>query len=327
MILEIKNDMKELIGLEYKNINSLNQNEKNLEKSLSDNIGDLIFPEYLVFGNERSFQKEADIFAVDEFGNLIVFELKVAGEYDRGKIYQALEYAQIFSNWQYSEMNIHFKKCFPTRKQELSQAFCDHFGFKLDESKFNRNQRILVISNGSSIKTRSVSEYWKSKNIDIEEYFYRIYNINGNQYFELSNELYSGKNSSHCWINTNKKYDENAYIDMVTNSKASTYGDKKYLINESLKGSYIFLYHNGYGIIGAGVATLTIKEIESNEEKYVQLKDFIHGLDNSKQSIEKFIEPAKIKKILNQDFYFAKTKVGLSEDQAKLLYKECESTF
>ncbi|EMF80901.1 hypothetical protein LEP1GSC188_3154 [Leptospira weilii serovar Topaz str. LT2116] len=200
MILEIKNQMKELIAVDYKSINSLGKNEKNLEQALAKNIGDLIFPEYLVIGNQRSFQKEADIFAVDEQGNLIVFELKVAGEYDRGKIYQALEYAQIFSNWQYDDMNIHYKKCYPNTKQDLKDAFRDQFGFELESSKFNRNQKIVVISNGSAIQTKSVSEYWKRKNIEIEEYFYRIYDIQGSIFFELSNELYSGKVSGNCWI-------------------------------------------------------------------------------------------------------------------------------
>lgn len=327
MILEIKNQMKELVAVEYKSINSLGQNEKNLEEALARNIGDLIFPEYLVFGNERSFQKEADIFAVDEYGNLIVFELKVEGEYDRGKIYQALEYAQIFSNWQYEDMNAHYQKCYPLRKQELMDAFRDQFGFELESSKFNRNQKIIVISNGSSIQTKSVSEYWKRKNIEIEEYFYRIYDIQGKLYFELSNELYSGKASSHCWINTNKKYDQEAYFDMVQNSKASAYGDKTYLINDSMKGSYIFLYHNGYGIIGAGIATATIKDVQTREEKYISLKDFIHGVDLQTKEIKKYISPQQIRALLNQDFWFAKTKVSLVEEHAKILFDECKSKF
>ena len=93
MLLEIKNEMKELIPVDYKNISeSLGQNEKNLEEALSRNIGDILFPEYLVFGNERKYQKEPDIFAIDEHGNLVLFELKVAGEYDRGKIYQAADH-------------------------------------------------------------------------------------------------------------------------------------------------------------------------------------------------------------------------------------------
>lgn len=45
-------------------------------------IGNEIFPEYMVFGNERSLQKEADLFAVDGNGSLVVIELKVEGHYE-----------------------------------------------------------------------------------------------------------------------------------------------------------------------------------------------------------------------------------------------------
>lgn len=327
MLLEIKNQMKDLVPLEYKNVStSLGQNEKNLEEALSRNIGDVLFPEYLVFGNERSFQREADIFAMDEHGNLIVFELKVAGEYDRGKIYQALEYSQRFSNWQYKDMNEHYKKCFPS-SQELKQAFNDHFGFELDTSKYNQNQKIIIISNGSSIQTKSVSEYWKNKGIEIEEYFYRIYEIQGKQYFELSNELYVSRSYGPCWINTCERYIEGAYIDMINNSKASAYGDTAYQINDALRGSMIFLYHNGYGIIGAGIGTAQIRKIKKKEEKYISLKEFIHGVNLHTNEIEKSITPSEIKSMLKQDFWFAKTKVTLRDEQAKILFEECKKRF
>lgn|GEM_PF-5641631 len=71
-------------------VESLGGNEKYLENYLKETIGDILFPEYLIFGNERAFQREADLFAVNNAGDLIVFELKVGGHYDRGKTYQAL---------------------------------------------------------------------------------------------------------------------------------------------------------------------------------------------------------------------------------------------
>ena len=58
-----------------------------------------------------------------------------------------MEYAQIFSVWQYSDMNIHFKKCFDDSvDQSLLDKFEEHFGYRLDESKFNRSQKVIVIS-------------------------------------------------------------------------------------------------------------------------------------------------------------------------------------
>lgn len=328
MIFEIKNDMKELVPLDFDDIsNSLGQNEKNLEEALSRNIGDAIFPEYLVFGNERSFQREADIFAIDEYGNLVLFELKVSGHYDRGKIYQALDYAQAFSHWQYAEMNAHYKKCFPERKQELASAFADQFGFDLDTSKYNMAQRIIVISNGSSADIRSVSDYWKRKGIDIQEFFYRIYELDGRKYFELSNELYFPRSYGHCWINTCERHIPGAYMDMVTQAKASAYGDKMYQINENMKSALVFLYHNGYGIIAAGKGTAKIREETEKEEKYISLKDFVHGVDTKNGAIVKYVSPPEIRSLLNQDFWFAKTRVSLSAEQAETLFNHCAKIF
>ncbi|OQX02787.1 MAG: hypothetical protein BWK80_57110, partial [Desulfobacteraceae bacterium IS3] len=289
-----------------------------------------VFPEYFVFGNERSFQREADIFAVNGEGDLVVFELKVAGEYDRGKIYQALEYSQLFSRWEYSDMNAHYKKCYPNHSLALAEAFENHFGYRIDIGKYNRNQKIIVISNGSSLQTQTVSQYWKGKGIDIEEYYYRIYEIAETQYFELSTELYVQNTANHCWINTCEKYIKGAYLDMVKNQKASAYGDVAWVVNESMKSSFVFLYLNGYGIVGAGVGTATIRDNGQegdDRERYIVLKDFVHGVDIQSGRVERSILPFEIKKMLNRDFWFATTRVPLSDENAKTLFEKAKSVF
>lgn len=331
MILKANNALTELEPILYQNINQIfGQNEKNLEEALSMNIGNVIFPEYFVFGNERLFQREADIFALNRNGDLVVFELKVQGEYDRGKIYQALDYAQSFSNWQYEDMNSHYKKCFPNQTLDLCSAFENHFGFKLDLSKYNREQKIIVISNGSSIHTRTVAEYWKNKGIDIEEYYYRIYQIGSDYYFELSTELYVQTITNDCWINTCEKYIQGAYVDMVKNHKASAYGNMGWVIQPSMKSSYVFLYLNGYGIIAAGLGTASIQNNGLSDDEYEQwinLDKFIHGVDLNTEKVLKSIPASIIKKELNRDFWFATTKVPLTKEEAAKLYSIAEQTF
>jgi len=139
-------------------VDALGGSEKDLENYLKGIIGDILFPEYFIFGNERPLQREADLFAVNNNGDLVVFELKVHGHYDRGKIYQALSYAQQFSYWRYDEMNKHFKKCFKDGK-ELKDAFEDHYGRKIDLNEFNKRQRTIVISHSSSENTDTVAKY------------------------------------------------------------------------------------------------------------------------------------------------------------------------
>jgi hypothetical protein len=321
MIFDIDKEFKNIKPVGFKNIREINkENEKRLENLLKRLIGDEIFPDLLVFGNERQWQKEADIFALNNQGDLILIELKVDGHYDRGKIYQVMDYAQIFSEWQYGNINDHFKKCFPNEKVEIAQKFHENFGFELDLGKFNRKQKMIIVSNSSSYSVNNVLTYWKRQDIDIEEYFYRFYEYGDRIIFELSNELYWQSNFGHCWVNTCERYKSGSIWDMVAKEKASAYGDRKDVIGDWMDKGYIFLYHNGYGIIAGGIGTKFISD--DGYEKSIKLKKFIHGIDLENQKILKYLSPSTIKEVLGQNFYFPNTIVPLAKEQGELLYKK-----
>jgi hypothetical protein len=211
--------------------------------------------------------------------------------------------------------------------QSLLDKFEEHFGYRLDESRFNRSQKIVVISHSSALSISSASAYWKATGVDIEEYFYRFYEIGEKNLLELSSELFVPETTAHCWINTCEKYISGAYLDMVRNRKASAYGDRRSVIGDWMSKSYVFLYQNGYGIIAAGIGTGKIEEFESNEERCIKLSKFIHGVDLDSAKIKKYISPGRIKSLTEQNFYFSNTVVYLSEENAKLLYDECTREF
>lgn len=97
-----------------------------------------------------------------------------------------MDYAQIFSVWQYSDMNAHFKKCFKDNiDQNLLDKFEEHFGYRQDESIFNRSQKIVVISHSSALSISSASAYWKATGVDIEEYYYLFYEIGGRTFLSF----------------------------------------------------------------------------------------------------------------------------------------------
>jgi hypothetical protein len=227
-------------------------------------------------------------------------------------------------------MNNHFKKCFKIGK-ELIDAFEEHYGYKIDLNEFNKRQRSIVISHDSSKDTDAVTKYWKKSGVAIEEYYYRFYEVAGKRYFELSNELFFPQNSYNCWINTCKTHFPNAYLDMVKHKKAATYEGRRGIIGEWLNKSYVFLYHNGYGIIGVGRGTSTIKD-ELNkdlgvEERLIKLNHFISGVDVDSEEILQSLAPSKIKETLERDFYFPNSIVPMSEDDAKKLLEECKKIF
>jgi len=333
MLLEINQDLTETKFITPMAIDAFGENEKKLEGCLSELIGDVLFPEFLVFGNERSFQTEPDIFAVNGRGDLVVFELKVGGQYDRNKTLQAMDYAQRYSYWRYTEINQHYKKCFDNGN-EFIDLFEEHFGYKIEESDFNRKQKIIVISHSSSIEIYNVANYWREKGIDIQEYFYRFYEIGDKMYFELSNELYNpADNKGSCWINTNAKYGEYCYLDMIKNQKVAAYGSRSDLIGRWLNKATVFLYHNGYGIIAAGNGTSKIQDTRYEEDDYddternMHLVKFITGVNLETKEIEKYIPANRIKELLGRDFYFPNTIVSLNDEEAKILYDECINVF
>lgn len=334
MLFKIEEELKSIKAIQYQDISkSYSKKEKHLEELLKTMIGEELFPEYLVFGNERAWQKEADLFALDHDANLVIFELKVDGMYDRSKVMQSLEYAQLFSKWDFDKMNEHYRKCYKNSKIDLLECFDQHFEECIDKSNFNRKQKIIIISNASDLSINAATQYWRDQGIDIQEYYYRFYKISSEDILEISTDLHTPSDSGHCWINTNLTYYPKAYLDMIKNSKVAAYGSRAKLIDSRMIKAYVFLYHNGYGIIAAGKGTKQIEEKESHEfevgekEINIHLKDFIHGVNKETGEIENRIVPQEIKELLGQQFYFATSKVSLSQENAEKLYEKCKEEF
>jgi hypothetical protein len=64
-------------------------------------------------------------------------------------------------------------------------------------------------------------------------------------------------------LNTNKRHDPNSHRDMVTNGVAAAFCDPwKYQIERIKEGSVVFLYENGVGIVGTGVAPREVEKME-----------------------------------------------------------------
>ena len=64
-------------------------------------------------------------------------------------------------------------------------------------------------------------------------------------------------------LNTNKRHDVDSHRDMVTNGIAAAFCDPwKYQIERITEGSVVFLYENGVGIVGTGVAPHELEKVE-----------------------------------------------------------------
>ena len=91
--------------------------------------------------------------------------------------------------------------------------------------------------------------------------------------------------------------------------------------------AYVFLYHNGYGIVAVGIGTEKVANVESKKECFIKLRKFVHGVNLDNGKIEKYISPGRIKSLTEQNFFFSNTVVYLSKEKAELLYDECVREF
>src|SRR5438093_7370101 len=92
--------------LPFLDASSLQRTEKDLENLLATHLLDVLFEgaPLLPLFQERQLQSEADIYALNRNGDLVIFELKrgVAGE---DAVLQAIGYTQRAGRWIYSELD------------------------------------------------------------------------------------------------------------------------------------------------------------------------------------------------------------------------------
>ena len=111
------------------------------------------------------------------------------------------------------------------------------------------------------------------------------------------------------------------------------YKANKNLINtDCFLRNYIFIYHNGYGIIAAGKGTAKVdidieNEITEELENCIYLENFMTGVNISSNKIEQYITPSEIRVLLERDFYFSNTKVSLSIEESEKIFDSCKKRF
>lgn len=240
-------------------------------------------------------QAEADIYALDQKGNLIIFELKrdiASGE----AALQILRYAQDAGLWRYSQLNDRFSKYLTSKGdvvKDLSEAHQESFCLdeQLKPSQFNNKQILYVVGNAANISLIQAVDYWKSKGIGIDFIPYRLYKLNEKIYFEFFSKPYdiheNELETKAVLFDTNRTYDENSIWDMFNMKRVSAYGDVAYCADYLHKGDIIFYSHKGCGIVAAARVKGRTKAINNNGEleRYhdVEFITYVpHGYDELK---------------------------------------------
>ena len=333
MLYKYKNNGLE--PLPYYDYSDLKGKEKDLENLLANNLGELYLEDgqLMPIFQERQWQKEPDLCALDKEGNLVIFELK-RGVVQGDTTIQVMRYAQNYGQKKYSELNGIFQQ-YKKKKEELKEVHAETFGIEhspLKEEQFNQKQKLVIVGSSSDYSLMNAVDYWKSKGIDMDFLPYRFYKIGGEIYFDFFAKPYdyhiNPRYKKGILFDTNRSYDESSVWDMFEKSKISAYGGAKKYVHSFQKGDYVLYYHKGFGVIGAGIIkTSAVSENPLKEELYHTVELLTPQI--KQESEIRCISAAELCSLLGKNFYFASTMKSpfLSVEEAELVIGELKKKY
>jgi hypothetical protein len=305
--------------------------EEDLENLLANNLLGVLFEDnrLMPIFQERKRQEEADIYALNEKGDLIIFELKRGGA-GSGAVHQALRYCEKSAYWNYDklqEMLDKYRVKNGEPKEDLREAHKANFDLDspLDRTMFNRSQHLMVVGSAANSELIRTVDYWKSQGISLDFVPYRVYEINKEHYFEFFSIPYdkhtNPKDIKGVLFDTNKSYNSDSIWYMLENDRVAAFGGVKHVVKYLKEKDVVFFYHKGFGIVAAGTVTSSVKT-DGKDTLYRDIK-FITSKP-SKDNIQKYsVSASEIKSTLSRNFFWAKTikTPYISTNEIKALLK------
>lgn len=301
--------------LPFLDASALQRTEKDLENLLATHLLDVLFegaPLLPVF-QERQLQSEADIYALNRDGDLVIFELKrgVAGE---DAVLQAIGYTQRAGRWVYSELDRRYQGYLQKlgfTPVPLGEAHKEAFQLDspLEPTSFNRRQHLYVVGNAANEALIDAIDYWKVQGLSVEFLPYRIYDVGGTRYFEFFSFPYDRhRNPSAAkgvLFDTNRSYDEDSVWEMMEKSRVAAYGDIKYVVEYLSPGDIVFFYHKWVGLVAAGEVRGSVRR-EGEEEQYRDVR-FLTPIPSRQSGLTRAMPASEITKATGRNFFWART--------------------
>ncbi|KKO47751.1 hypothetical protein VT06_15370 [Arsukibacterium sp. MJ3] len=296
--------------VEFKDFSSFGKLEKDLENLIAQNILDVLFEDakLMPIFQERQWQSEADIYALNETGELVIFELKRASAGD-GAVQQALRYAQDSGQWTYQKIERKYQE-YSDSKISLVDAHREAFSLehKLEPKEINKKQHLVIIGSAADDSLISAVDYWKKSGVSIEFLPYRVYELGGEKYFEFFAPPYDRhKNPSDVkgvLFDTNRSWDEESIWSMMENGRLEAYGEAKRFVTHVHIGDIVFFSHKGYGIIAAAKVKGEVKA----PDEYTLYRDVEFLTPRLSRGMPLKAMPfAKVAEFTEKSFYWART--------------------
>lgn len=306
--------------------------EKDLENLLADHLLDVLYGEaqLMTIFQERQRQSEADLYALNQEGDLVIFELKL-GVVGEDAVHQLLRYAQDAGQWTFAKLEAKYDIYVWKNEQEkpsLADAHRDAFELEraLEPGEFNRRQHLRLIGSAADEKLIDVVTYWNQQSLSISFAPYRIYEIAGEYYFEFFSAPYdqhtNPKERKGVLFDTNRAYNEDSVWDMIEKKRIAAYGDRKDAVESVKRDDIVFYSHKGYGIVAAARVIGAAKH-GGREEKYHDV-EFLTPVPDHRSGIEKSMKPSEVKAVMGKNFYWRRIdkRPYLTSEEAETLLDE-----
>lgn len=282
------------------------------------------------------YRKRADIFALDQYGNSVIIELK-RGQGSLGVDTQALQYLSDFSQFKGKRFIDKFSKHCPL----LEEYIKGFIGDDIEIDQINKNSRIILMARSFDPTLYSMGEWLSEKGIPFRCIEYTPIE-HQNEYFlsfsvvfdRSSNAIYplSFQSSLRCpgyfWHNIGNT--EKAWWDYLvkTNQISTSFdcqpGDQgEKILKKYIKGDCILAYAKKYGFVGYGIIEdpNSYKLIEAGSSDDILNGYHLHRLSiNWKATVplEKAISPS----VMQEEFgiiHPRSTSVSINGEKAKKL--------
>lgn len=241
----------------FKDFSSFGQLEKNLEDLIAGSILEILFEDasLIPIFQERQYQAEADVYALNREGELTIFELKrgVAGE---DALHQAFRYAQDAGQWRYAQLEAKYRQ-YSENDLDLRLAHQEAFGLEhpLDAKDINSKQHLIVIGSAADETLINAVDYWRRQGVSINFLPYRVYEFGGSQYFEFFALPYdkhkNPADTKGVLFDTNRSWDKESIWYMMENSRVAAFGDAKRFVEYVHPGDIVFFSHKWVGLVAA----------------------------------------------------------------------------
>lgn len=328
-----ENVFTNLEPLPFLDFSELGKLEKDLEIMMAEHLFDVLFEgaALLPIFQERARQAEADIYALNRDGDLVIFELK-RGFAGADSMHQALRYGQDAGQWAFNKLEEKYKTYCKTKPTSLADAHREAFNLErpLLPSEFNRRQHFVIVGNAANDALICAVDYWKRQGLSVDFLPYRVYQFDENHYFEFFALPYDRHQNPTAikgvLFDTNRSYDEDSIWEMMEKSRVAAYGDIKHVVEYLNPKDIVFFSHKFTGIVAAAEVVGPVKD-DGADEKYRDVK-FLTAVPNRNQGILKYMQFSQVSQVTGKSFFWARTiKVPyLSREEANQLLVELKKT-